>query len=106
MFGRISRIRFDANGRGLGLIEFDDYFEFPSELFNLMANPEIAVVYSGVRTSRLRISLWDQRPMRRDSSLQDRCSGVRFQGRYASQGVRICPTGRKRRWIIGRWRRE
>lgn len=35
MFGRISRIRFDANGRGLGLIEFDDYFEFPSELFNL-----------------------------------------------------------------------
>jgi hypothetical protein len=35
MFGRISRIRFGGAGRGLGLIEFDDYFEYPSELFKL-----------------------------------------------------------------------
>jgi hypothetical protein len=35
IFGRISRIRFDSKGRGLGLIEFDDYFDYPSELFKL-----------------------------------------------------------------------
>jgi hypothetical protein len=35
IFGRISRIRLDSKGRGLGLIEFDDYFDFPSELFKL-----------------------------------------------------------------------
>jgi photosystem II stability/assembly factor-like uncharacterized protein len=35
MFGRISRIRVGKNGRGLALVEFDDYFEFPSELYLL-----------------------------------------------------------------------
>lgn len=40
MFGRISKIRLEARGRGLGLIEFDDYFDFPSELFRLSGKVE------------------------------------------------------------------
>jgi hypothetical protein len=40
LFGRISRIRFGPSGSGLGLIEFDDYFDFPSELFKLGRNAE------------------------------------------------------------------
>ena len=35
MFGRISRIRFAKDGRGLALVEFDDLFEFPSEIYRL-----------------------------------------------------------------------
>lgn len=32
MFGRISQVQFAPSGRGLALVEFDDFFEFPSEL--------------------------------------------------------------------------
>jgi photosystem II stability/assembly factor-like uncharacterized protein len=35
MFGRISRIRVAKDGRGLALVEFDDFFEFPSEIYRL-----------------------------------------------------------------------
>jgi photosynthesis system II assembly factor YCF48-like protein len=42
MFGRISQISLDATARGLGLIEFDDYFDFPSELFKLGGKAEEA----------------------------------------------------------------
>lgn len=35
MFGRITRIRLAADGRGLGLVEFGDSFEWPSEVFRL-----------------------------------------------------------------------
>ena len=35
MFGPISRIRVGKNGRAVALVEFDDYFEFPSELYLL-----------------------------------------------------------------------
>jgi hypothetical protein len=42
MFGRISRIRVGALGRGVGLIEFDDYFGFPSELFKLSGKTDEA----------------------------------------------------------------
>lgn len=37
MFGRISRARLRSTGVGLALIEFDDYFEYPSELYNFDA---------------------------------------------------------------------
>jgi hypothetical protein len=35
MFGRISKIRMAPNRPGLALLEFDDYFDYPSELFSL-----------------------------------------------------------------------
>lgn len=35
MFGQITRIRLAPDGRGLGLIEFPDPFDFPSEVFRL-----------------------------------------------------------------------
>jgi hypothetical protein len=35
MFGRVSRVKFSKAGVGLALIEFDDYFEFSSELHQL-----------------------------------------------------------------------
>ena len=35
MFGRISRIRLAPDGAGLGLIEFRDSFEWPSEVFQI-----------------------------------------------------------------------
>jgi len=35
MFGRISRVRLRKDGVGLALVEFDDYFQFPSELFQV-----------------------------------------------------------------------
>jgi photosystem II stability/assembly factor-like uncharacterized protein len=35
MFGRITRVRLAADGRGLGLIEFQDAFRWPSEVFRL-----------------------------------------------------------------------
>jgi hypothetical protein len=37
MFGRISRVRLRGNGSGLALVEFDDYFEFPSEIYQFDA---------------------------------------------------------------------
>jgi photosystem II stability/assembly factor-like uncharacterized protein len=33
LFGRISRVRYTPDGRGLSLVEFHDAFEFPSEVF-------------------------------------------------------------------------
>lgn len=33
MFGRVTRVAFEADGRGMGLIEFRPGFEFPSEVF-------------------------------------------------------------------------
>lgn len=35
MFGRITRVRLAAEGRGLGLVEFHDAFTWPSEVFRL-----------------------------------------------------------------------
>lgn len=35
MFGRVTRVAFEPNGRGLGLIEFRGEFEFPSEVFSI-----------------------------------------------------------------------
>jgi photosystem II stability/assembly factor-like uncharacterized protein len=35
MFGRVTRIQFAPDGRGLGLIEFRRDFEFPSEVFSI-----------------------------------------------------------------------
>jgi photosystem II stability/assembly factor-like uncharacterized protein len=35
MFGRITRVRLAADGRGLGLVEFQDAFRWPSEVFRL-----------------------------------------------------------------------
>jgi hypothetical protein len=35
MFGRITRVRLAPDGRGLGLVEFFDDFEWPSEVFEL-----------------------------------------------------------------------
>lgn len=35
MFGRISKLRFGNRRAGLALVEFEEYFEFPSELFAL-----------------------------------------------------------------------
>lgn len=35
MFGRITRVRLAAAGRGLGLVEFHDAFAWPSEVFRL-----------------------------------------------------------------------
>lgn len=35
MFGRISQLRVGKDGQGLALVEFDQFFEFPSELFSL-----------------------------------------------------------------------
>lgn len=35
MFGRISTISFRPDGSGLALVEFDEYFEFPSEIFRM-----------------------------------------------------------------------
>ncbi len=35
MFGQITRVRLAPDGRGLGLIEFPDTFEWPSEVFRL-----------------------------------------------------------------------
>lgn len=33
LFGRISRVRYSRDGRGLSLLEFHDAFEYPSEVF-------------------------------------------------------------------------
>jgi hypothetical protein len=33
IFGKISRVRYARNGRGLALVEFHDAFDFPSEVF-------------------------------------------------------------------------
>ena len=35
IFGHLSRVKLRKDGAGIGLIEFDDYFEFPSELYKL-----------------------------------------------------------------------
>jgi len=35
MFGRVTRVAFAPDGRGLGLIEFQPDFEFPSEVFSI-----------------------------------------------------------------------
>lgn len=35
LFGRISRLQLGKNGKGLALVEFDDYFDFQSEVFLL-----------------------------------------------------------------------
>ena len=35
MFGRVTRVQFAPDGRGLGLIEFERDFEFPSEVFSI-----------------------------------------------------------------------
>jgi hypothetical protein len=35
MFGRVTRIRFSPDGRGLGLIEFRRDFDYPSEVFSI-----------------------------------------------------------------------
>lgn len=40
MFGRISRVRLRKDGTGLALVEFDDYFQFPSELYQVRPKSE------------------------------------------------------------------
>jgi hypothetical protein len=35
LFGRVSRLRLGGGGVGLALIEFDDYFDYPSEVYEL-----------------------------------------------------------------------
>jgi hypothetical protein len=35
LFGRITRVRYSKDGRGLALVEFHDEFEWPSELFSI-----------------------------------------------------------------------
>jgi len=35
LFGRITRVRYAKNGRGLALVEFHDEFEYPSEVFSI-----------------------------------------------------------------------
>ncbi len=35
MFGQITRVRFGEGGRGLGLVEFADAFEWPAEVFRI-----------------------------------------------------------------------
>lgn len=37
LFGRISKVRILKNGQGLALVEFDEYFEYPSELLTMNA---------------------------------------------------------------------
>ena len=90
MFGRISQIRLEARGRGLGLIEFDDYFDFPSELFRLSGKVGRGRdESSGARISRLRISLQVPQHTRRDSNHRAQSSGARFRAKYGSRKAGI-----------------
>jgi hypothetical protein len=38
MFGRVTAVRTSASGLGLLLVEFEEYFDFPSELYSINAN--------------------------------------------------------------------
>ena len=83
------------------LVEFDDYFEFPSEIYRLDTKGTENRVFAK-RTLPSRTFCSRARRMQRDSNVRRRIPQPYSWKSQNRVECRICRTGRRRRWTIGR----